>query len=82
MDCYHVHVPADAKVAGVTADGQLTSVLPGEYVVHLLQPKFPAGEPLVRFVAADPVCRDVHIPLEVATWYLADSANDGAAKVA
>lgn len=76
MVCYQVHVPGDAKVAGVAADGQPTTVLPGEYFVHLLQPKIPVVEPLVRFVGADPVCRDVHVPLQVATKYLAKSAND------
>ncbi len=76
MVCYRVHIPNHSKVAGVTADGQLTRVLPGEYLVNVLPPKIATVPPLVRFVGAGPACRDVHVPLEVAKRYLAASAND------
>ncbi len=76
MVCYRVHIPSRSKVAGVTADGQVTTVLPGEYLVNVLPPKIATAQPLVRFVGADPACRDVHVPLEVAKQYLAASAND------
>jgi hypothetical protein len=77
MVCYPAHIPEGVKVAGVTADGQPTTVLPGEYLVNVLRTKLPTREPLVRFVGADPTCRDVHVPLAVAKTYLAESANDG-----
>ena len=77
MLCYRVRIPDGAKVAGATADGQITTVLPGEYLVHLLRPKIPTTHPLVRFVGADATGRDVHVPLEIAKGYLAQSANDG-----
>ena len=66
MVCYRVRIPGDTKVAGATADGQVTTVLPGEYLVHVLQPKTETAQPLVRFVGADPACRDVHVPVDVA----------------
>ena len=78
MVCYRVRIPGHTKVAGATADGQTTTVLPGEYLVNVLQPKISTAQPLVRFVGADPTCRDVHVPLEVAKRYLAESANNGA----
>ena len=77
MICYRVHIPCGVKVAGVTAQGQPTAVLPGEYLVNVLRPKMPTAEPLLRFVGADPGGRDVHVPCEVAERYLASSANDG-----
>ncbi len=76
MVCYRVHIPSHTKLAGVTADGQVTTVLPGEYLVNVLQPKIATAQPLVRFVGADPACRDVHVPVDVAKRYLAVSSND------
>lgn len=76
MVCYRVRIPGHTKVAGATADGQVTTVLPGEYLVNVLQPKIATAQPLVRFVGADPACRDVHVPLDVAKRYLAMSSND------
>jgi len=64
MECYRVHVPIGTKVAGSTAQGEATSVLPGEYLVHRLFPKLPTPfSPVVRFVGADPAGRDVHVRL-------------------
>lgn len=62
MECYRVHIPDGAKVSGVTASGQPTFVLPGEYLVHLLRPKVGVhGQTLVRFVGADAAGHDVHV---------------------
>ena len=64
MECYRVHIPIGARVAGATADGSMTYVLPGEYLVHRLFPKVPALlSPVLRFVGADPSGRDVHVAL-------------------
>lgn len=76
MVCYRVRVPGHVKVAGTTADGQATTVLPGDYLVNVLQPKIATAQPLVRFVGADPACRDVHVPVDVAKRYWAASSND------
>ena len=64
MECYRVHIPIGTRVAGATADGALTWVLPGEYLVHRLFPKGPTQlSPVLRFVGADPTGRDVHVAL-------------------
>lgn len=78
MACYRVNLPRGTRVGGLTADGQPATVLPGEYLVDVLEPRIPAARPVARFVGADPSGRDVHVPLEVAGRYLAASANDGA----
>lgn len=65
MECHRIFIPAGLKVAGTTAGGQATCVLPGEYLVHRLESKLPVQAPaILRFVGADPTGRDVHIPLE------------------
>lgn len=65
MECYRVSIPMGVKVTGATADGQATFVLPGEYLVHRLLPRLTAPTPpVLRFVGADPMGRDVHVPLE------------------
>ncbi len=65
MECYRIYIPAGVKVAGATAGGQATCVLPGEYLVHRLSPRLPKpSPPVLRFVGADPMGRDVHVPLE------------------
>jgi hypothetical protein len=72
-----VHIPVGTRVPGVTADGQPTAVLPGEYVVHLLRPKrLPVEQPVVRLVGADPFGRDVHLPLAAARKYRVARGND------
>ncbi len=64
MECYRVHIPIGTKVAGATADGEATCVLPGEYLVHRLFPKFPTRlSAVLRFVGADAAGRDVHVAL-------------------
>ena len=64
MECYRVHIPIGTGVAGATADGSMTYVLPGEYLVHRLFPKVPTLlSPVLRFVGADPTGRDVHVAL-------------------
>jgi hypothetical protein len=64
MECYRVHIPIGTRVAGATADGSMTYVLPGEYLVHRLFPKVPTLlSPVLRFVGADPTGRDVHVAL-------------------
>ena len=64
MECYRVHVPVGTRVDGATADGAVTYVLPGEYLVHRLFPKVPTlFSPVLRFVGADPTGRDVHVAL-------------------
>ena len=66
MECYRVHIPIGTRVAGATAHGEATFVLPGEYVVHRLFPKLPTQlSPVLRFVGADPAGRDVHVALGV-----------------
>jgi hypothetical protein len=64
MRCYRVEIPEGAKVVGTTAAGDRAAVLPGEYLVHALRPKLPSARPLFRFVGADALGRDVHVPLE------------------
>jgi len=64
MECYRVYVPIGARVAGTTANGEATCVLPGEYLVHRLFPKGPTQlSAVLRFVGADPTGRDVHVAL-------------------
>lgn len=64
MECYRVHIPIGTTVAGSTANGEATGVLPGEYLVHRLFSKLPTQlSPVLRFVGADPAGRDVHVPL-------------------
>jgi hypothetical protein len=64
MECYRVHIPIGTRVAGATANGEATCVLPGEYLVHRLFPKLPPQlSPVLRFVGADPAGRDVHVAL-------------------
>jgi len=70
MVCHHVVIPEGAKVPGVTADGQPTAVLPGEYVVHELVARHPVATPLFRFVGADATGRDVHVPLSTFRRFL------------
>jgi len=65
MECYRVHIPIGTRVAGSTANGEATGVLPGEYLVHRLSPKLSTRlSPVLRLVGADPAGRDVHLPLE------------------
>ena len=64
MERYRVHIPIGIRIAGTTADGAVTHVLPGEYLVHRLFPKVPTLlSPVLRFVGADPCGRDVHVAL-------------------
>ena len=64
MECYRVHIPIGTRVAGATANGEATCVLPGEYLVHRLFPKVPTQlTAALRFVGADPAGRDVHVAL-------------------
>lgn len=64
MDCYRVQIPDGVKVLGVTATGYPSALLPGEYLAHTLRPKDPSTtQPLLRFVGADVLGRDVHVPL-------------------
>jgi hypothetical protein len=64
MEFYSVHIPIGTRVAGATANGGSTCVLPGEYLVHRLFPKLPTQlSPVLRFVGADPAGRDVHVAL-------------------
>ncbi len=63
MDCYRVLIPDGVKVLGVTATGYPSALLPGEYLAHRLRPKDPdTTQALVRFVGADALGRDVHVP--------------------
>ncbi len=67
MECYRVQIPDGIKVLGVTAAGRPSAVLPGEYLVHRLRAKGASNsEALLRFVGADSVGRDVHVPLDTA----------------
>ena len=65
MACYRVHIPIGTRLAGSTAQGEATGVLPGEYLAHRLSPKLPTLlSPVLRLVGADPAGRDVHVSLE------------------
>jgi hypothetical protein len=74
MECYRVQIPDGAKVTGVTAAGQVSVVLPGEYLVHRLPPKMPSTRTLLRFVGADAMGRDVHVPLATVETFLTENA--------
>jgi len=63
MVSYRVEIPDGVRVSGVTADGCPTAVLPGEYLVHQLPRKLSLADDLFRFVGADAIGRDVHVPL-------------------
>ena len=64
MDCYRVQIPDGVKVLGVTATGYPSALLPGEYLAHRLRSKDPSTtQALLRFVGADVMGRDVHVPL-------------------
>jgi hypothetical protein len=64
MHCFKVKVPDGRSVHGVTASGQPVPVYPGEYLVHCLAPKLGReAPPILRFVGADALGRDVHVPL-------------------
>ena len=60
MTCYRIDISPESALQGVTAQGQPTGVLPGQYVVHELR-KLPLAEPMLRFVGADAFGRDVHV---------------------
>ena len=64
-DCYRVRVPDHARLAGFTATGRRTTVMPGEHVVHRLEPKvrLEGASGTLRFLGADACGRDVHVPL-------------------
>ena len=67
MECYRVQIPDGIKVLGVTAGGRPSAVLPGEYLVHRLRARGTSNsEDLLRFVGADALGRDVHVPLDTA----------------
>ena len=69
MECCRVEIPDGVRVVGTTAAGHPSAVLPGEYLVHRLRPK---GTPAVfRFVGADVLGRDVHVPPDVVDGLLA-----------
>lgn len=74
MTCCRVQIPDGEKVAGVTATGRPSAVLPGEYLVHRLRPKVPSSTTWLRFVGADATGRDVHVPLESVRAFLAADA--------
>jgi hypothetical protein len=64
MDCYRAQIPDGVKVLGVTATGHPSAVLPGEYLAHRLRRRDPStARALLRFVGADVLGRDVHVPL-------------------
>jgi len=71
MLCYRVEIPDGARVVGTTAAGDRAAVLPGEYLVHALRPKLPSARPVFRFVGADALGRDVHVPLDSFAAFLA-----------
>jgi len=64
MECFKIRLPEESTLVGMTAEGQPAQVYPGEYLVHLLKSKAPSIAPaILRFVGADPLGRDVHVPL-------------------
>lgn len=65
MKSYRVRVPRGVRLAGHTATGQRATVLPGEHQVHRLSKAGPARKDweLLRFVGADALGRDVHVPI-------------------
>ena len=65
MKCYRMQVPDGVRISGVTATGRPAAVLPGEYLVHRLRPMARSkASPMLRFVGADALGRDVHMPLD------------------
>jgi hypothetical protein len=75
MECYHARIPDGVKVLGVTATGYPSALLPGEYLVHRLRPGDPSStQTLLRFVGADVIGRDVHVPLDSVQKFLAEGA--------
>lgn len=76
MECYRVEIPDGVRVMGATAAGHPSAVLPGEYLVHRLRAKgAPSDTPAVlRFVGADALGRDVHVPLDVVQGLVAGSS--------
>jgi len=70
MVCHRVQVPVGAKVAGVTAAGRPTAVLPGEYLVHELPTRIRGAARLFRFVGADAAGRDVHVDIDTLRPFL------------
>lgn len=65
VDCYRVKVPEGSKLTGFTATGQRVPIVPGEHIVHRLKPKVRLNgiAEALRFLGADEVGRDVHIPV-------------------
>lgn len=77
MTCHRIDIPAGSALQGVTAQGQPTIVLPGQYVVHELR-KLPSAEPMLRIVGADAFGRDVHVRKGVVATRLAAMADENA----
>lgn len=79
MECYRVEIPDGVRVLGATAAGHPAAVLPGEYLVHRLRPKGVPSDAaaVLRFVGADALGRDVHVPVEVVQGLLVDSKVPG-----
>ncbi len=63
MDCFKIRIPDGTCVHGFTAGGQDAPVYPGEYLVHRLAKAGPDAPALLRFVGADALGRDVHVPV-------------------
>ena len=88
MHCFKVTVPDGRPVHGVTASGQSVPVYPGEYLVHCLAPKaVREAPPILRFVGADALGRDVHVPLaagatlqDLVAWAASTSPHASAAE--
>jgi hypothetical protein len=78
MLCYSVRIPEGDQLPGVTADGRATAVLPGEYLAHVLASKVRSPQRLLRFVGADAMCRDVHVPFEAARRFLTEERVEDA----
>ena len=76
MEGFRVQIPDGVKVRGVTADGRPTAILPGEYFVHDIRPKLPSAGTLLRFVGADALCRDVHVPRESVQRFMSGSSAE------
>ncbi len=68
MASYRVKIPPDVRLAGHTAAGQRAVIPPGEHTVHRLRlspvrPPRWAQKEVLRFVGADFLGRDVHVPI-------------------
>jgi hypothetical protein len=64
MKSYRVKVPREVRLAGHTASGQRPTVLPGEHQVHRLSRAATRKDwEMLRFVGADALGRDVHVPI-------------------